>query len=220
MCIERDRYGGFTLVEMIIFIVVVSVGLAGVLSALNINVQHSADPLQPKQALAIAESYMEEIFYRDYCDPSLPSALSLTGNITSGSKVISGIPSTAGISVGWQIVGSSIPGSTTVTAVNSASQLTVSNNALATTTASPFIAANCESQEGSRSSYNDIRDYNNATAVAVTDINGNAIPGYTVAINVPSTTTTIGGLTARQITVTVTAPNGTSYGLTSYRMPY
>jgi MSHA pilin protein MshD len=61
---------GFTLIELIIFIVIVSVGIAGVLASLNISVQHSADPLQPKQALAIAEATLESMLLKSYADLS------------------------------------------------------------------------------------------------------------------------------------------------------
>jgi MSHA pilin protein MshD len=70
MCIERRRASGFTLIELIIFIVVVSVGLAGVLSVLNVTVMHSADPVRPKQSLAIAEALMEEIQLKDFTPPA------------------------------------------------------------------------------------------------------------------------------------------------------
>jgi MSHA pilin protein MshD len=67
---KRRKHTGFTLIELIVFIVIVSVGLAGVLTSLNYSVMHSADPLQPKQALAIAESLLEEVLLKNYINPS------------------------------------------------------------------------------------------------------------------------------------------------------
>jgi MSHA pilin protein MshD len=61
---------GFTLIELIVFIVIVSGGLAGVLTSLNYSVMHSADPLQPKQALAIAEATLESMLLKSYADLS------------------------------------------------------------------------------------------------------------------------------------------------------
>jgi MSHA pilin protein MshD len=61
---------GFTLIELIIFIVVVSAGLAGILSVMNTVVKSSADPLVRKQAIAVAESMLEEILLKEYDDPT------------------------------------------------------------------------------------------------------------------------------------------------------
>jgi MSHA pilin protein MshD len=62
---------GFTLIELIIFIVIVSAALAGVLSVLNQSTARSADPQLRRQALAIAESLLEEVQLMPftYCDP-------------------------------------------------------------------------------------------------------------------------------------------------------
>ncbi len=60
------RQAGFTLVEMMIFVVVVGIGLAGVLLAINNSTARSADPLVRKQALAAAESLLEEILQQPF----------------------------------------------------------------------------------------------------------------------------------------------------------
>ena len=65
----RRRHSGFTLIEVIIFIVVVGAGMAGILSVMNTVVKSSADPLVRKQALAIADSIMEEILQKAFSDP-------------------------------------------------------------------------------------------------------------------------------------------------------
>jgi len=57
---------GFTLVEMLIAIVVIGVGLAGVLVAFNTTVRASADPLLQRQMLAIAEGLLEEALSRPF----------------------------------------------------------------------------------------------------------------------------------------------------------
>ena len=81
---RKARLRGFTLVELIMFIVVVSVGLAGVLLALNVSIQHSADPMVRKQALAAAESLLEEIELQPFtfCDPRDPNAITATSSAT------------------------------------------------------------------------------------------------------------------------------------------
>ena len=67
----RRHQGGLSLIELIVFIMVVSVALAGILAVLNQNTRTSADPLRRKQALAIAEALLEEVQLArfTYCDP-------------------------------------------------------------------------------------------------------------------------------------------------------
>lgn len=60
---------GFTLIELVVFIVIVGVGLAGILSVVDAAVKSSADPLVRKQALVIAEALLEEIMLKDYSNP-------------------------------------------------------------------------------------------------------------------------------------------------------
>jgi MSHA pilin protein MshD len=70
MCAEpvlrRRRARGFTLVEMVIAIVVLGVGLAGVMIAFSIATRGSADPLVNKQLLAVAEEMLDEIELRPF----------------------------------------------------------------------------------------------------------------------------------------------------------
>ncbi len=68
----RSAQSGISFIELIMFIVIVSVGMVGILSVMNLTTSRSADPLIQKQALAIAESLMEEIRLQPftYCDPN------------------------------------------------------------------------------------------------------------------------------------------------------
>lgn len=74
------RLGGFTLIETIVFLLVVGIGVAGLLSAMSTAIRFSADPLPQKQALALAESLMEEITSAGFtfCQPQDPNFLSAT----------------------------------------------------------------------------------------------------------------------------------------------
>jgi len=65
------RETGLSLIELVVFMVVLSAALAGVLRVFIQAGAHSADPLQRRQALAIAESLLEEIELMPYtwCDP-------------------------------------------------------------------------------------------------------------------------------------------------------
>jgi MSHA pilin protein MshD len=64
-----SRQKGFTLIELIIFIVVVGAGLAGILAVSTNVVKSSADPMVRKQAMALADSILEEILQKEYADP-------------------------------------------------------------------------------------------------------------------------------------------------------
>jgi MSHA pilin protein MshD len=82
--IKRRRSRGVTLVELIVFIVIVSVAVAGVLTALDIANRSSTDPMIQKQALAVAEALLEEVQLQPvtYCDPNdanAATALSAAG---------------------------------------------------------------------------------------------------------------------------------------------
>lgn len=75
---------GLTLVELIIFIVVVGIGLTAVLLAINTGASKSSDPMVRKQALAAAESLLEEVALQPFtfCDPrdsNVTSATSAAG---------------------------------------------------------------------------------------------------------------------------------------------
>lgn len=80
MCTDR-RQRGLSLIELIVFIVIVSVALAGVLVVFNVVIKSSADPMIRKQALAIAEAVLEEVMLQPYtwCDPDDPAAATAQG---------------------------------------------------------------------------------------------------------------------------------------------
>ena len=67
---------GISLVELIVFMVVVGVAVAGVLAAFISSTRASVDPMIQKQALAIAEALLEEVQLQPftYCDPDDPAA--------------------------------------------------------------------------------------------------------------------------------------------------
>ena len=67
---------GISLIELIVFIVIVGIAVAGVVGALSMATRASADPMIQKQALAIAEALLEEVQLQPftYCDPDDPQA--------------------------------------------------------------------------------------------------------------------------------------------------
>ena len=71
MSTRRSLQWGVTLVELIVFIVIMSVGVIALVSAIGPMVKHSADPMQTKQMTAIAESLLSEVLHQPFtwCDP-------------------------------------------------------------------------------------------------------------------------------------------------------
>lgn len=78
---------GVTLIELIVFIVIVSTALTGILLVINRITGNSADPQVQKQALAIAEALLEEIESQPFtfCDPEDANASTATSASVSAS---------------------------------------------------------------------------------------------------------------------------------------
>lgn len=66
----RKAQRGISLIELIMFMVIVSGALAGLLLTMDVNTKRSADPLIQKQALTIAESLLEEIELQNFSNPT------------------------------------------------------------------------------------------------------------------------------------------------------
>jgi MSHA pilin protein MshD len=77
MC-TRHKQLGISLIELIMFIVIVGIAVAGILLVMNVTNKSSSDPLVHKQALAIAESLLEEVELMPFtfCDPDDVNAAS------------------------------------------------------------------------------------------------------------------------------------------------
>ncbi len=67
----RARARGLTLIELVVFIAVVGIAVAGVITVYSRAVRSSADPLVRKQAMAIGEALLGEVLAQPftYCDP-------------------------------------------------------------------------------------------------------------------------------------------------------
>lgn len=106
MCVNQSlhfKHRGVTLVELVIFIVIISVALVGVLKVLEVTNRGSADPLVRKQALSIAESLLSEITQQPFtwCDPDDATAATASSAATcansqdkGGAALTSPTPST------------------------------------------------------------------------------------------------------------------------------
>lgn len=89
MSIKFARQSGISLIELILFIIIVGVGIAGILMTFNVGVRGSADPMVRKQAIAIAESLLLEIEQQAFtwCDPqdaNVLTAVSAAGCAVAG----------------------------------------------------------------------------------------------------------------------------------------
>jgi MSHA pilin protein MshD len=80
--LSRRSVGGFTLIELIVFIVIVSVSVAGVLLAINTATRSGTDPMIRKNAIAIAEGMLEEVSLMPFtfCDANDPQATTATSS--------------------------------------------------------------------------------------------------------------------------------------------
>lgn len=65
---------GFTLIEIIVTIIVISVAAAALLGVFTNMIRGSADPVIEQQATTIAEAYLEEISLRSFNDPNDPES--------------------------------------------------------------------------------------------------------------------------------------------------
>ena len=74
----RIKQRGVTLIELVISMVVLSIAVVGVLSALGMIVGRSADPMIREQSIAIGEAYLEEINLSQFAStascPGVPGA--------------------------------------------------------------------------------------------------------------------------------------------------
>jgi MSHA pilin protein MshD len=75
----KNDQGGFTLIEIIITLVVLSVAVVGVLSVFTTAIKGSADPVVLNRALALAQEKMDKII-GDRMNPSRGFAYIIPGN--------------------------------------------------------------------------------------------------------------------------------------------
>ena len=68
------RQRGFTLIEVVVTIIVVSIAAAALLGIFGNLIRTSADPVIQQQAVTISEAYMEEIRIKAFADPDNPAA--------------------------------------------------------------------------------------------------------------------------------------------------
>lgn len=127
-CPNWFRQAGVSLVELIMFIVIVSVAVAGILLVMNKVTGRSADILLRKQALAAAESLLEEIELHDFISQSGVPAMVTQANRANTYHIVSNYNAfgTAGIVAADDVTGTPIAG-----LANYSLAVTVAQNAFA-----------------------------------------------------------------------------------------
>lgn len=183
----RKNQSGLSLVEAIIFIVLVGVAIAGVMGVINTVTMHSGDPLVRKQAVAIAEALLEEVrlMPMTYCDPDDANVLNATSG--SGCGLAANNQTTTAPQTGESRYSTSAPFDNVA-----------DYNGFNTATASPTGIRHIDG-----GLINGLSGYSASITVVSSALAGT---GYTVAAG-----------TAALITVTVTGPGGASVQLQSYR---
>ena len=73
---------GFTLIELVVAIVILSIGTVSFITLMNASTKNSVDPMVRQQANAVARAYLEEILLKPFCDPDITS--DCPANCTTG----------------------------------------------------------------------------------------------------------------------------------------
>lgn len=91
MC--NRRQAGLTLIEVVLFIIVLGIGFVGIMILYNQVTTASVDPMVRKQALAIASSMMDEITLKPftYCDPDDPQVYTATAPVVGATGCSAGL---------------------------------------------------------------------------------------------------------------------------------
>jgi MSHA pilin protein MshD len=191
------RQRGLTLVELVMFIVLMGIAFGALVLALNQFVKGSADPLIRKQALAIAESLLEEVELMPFtfCDPDDTNASTATSSSIGG-----------------------------------AGCATLSEDLSGTPAIGPEAG---ESRYSSTTPFDNVSDYNTFQMLAgagaapsggIRDISGTQVANLlNYAAQVSVAQSGMGSIPATEslrITVTVTAPDGSTLALDGFRTRY
>lgn len=70
----KSNLHGFTLIELILAIVILSIGAIAFIRLISQTTASSIDPVIREQANAIAQSYLEETLLNPFCDPDVTTS--------------------------------------------------------------------------------------------------------------------------------------------------
>jgi MSHA pilin protein MshD len=91
---KRDR--GFTLIELVMFIVIVGIAVSGMVALFTTNVGHSHEPLLRQKAISLANFYMDEIIRKKWNHNSPAGG----GCVTTGSGMCITAGAPAAVAIG------------------------------------------------------------------------------------------------------------------------
>lgn len=83
---RRSFAAGFTLVEMVVTIVILAIALIGVAGMVNLGASNSANTLVQTRAMALGESYLDEIQGRRFDERSAASGLDPCFGLSGGDR--------------------------------------------------------------------------------------------------------------------------------------
>jgi len=86
--IKSQGEQGFTLIELIVFIVVISLALTGLFSVFNQSMLNSVDPIIRVRALELAQSKLDEVLVRKFAENTPAGGVPACGSFDSGSPIV------------------------------------------------------------------------------------------------------------------------------------
>lgn len=130
--VQQNNNHGVTLIETVVFIVVLSIGLTAMVKAMNNHLSNSVDPISNTRALECAQAKLDEISARKFDENSPTGGIPACGSAEQGSVACLGIVADSDFDdVGDynnQVDNSDSNCSITVTVVNGGTDLGLSAN--------------------------------------------------------------------------------------------
>lgn len=190
---------GFSLIETVIFILVVGVALSGIVTLFVQNTQSSSDPFMRERAVAVAHAYMDEIMGMRF-DENTPVG---GGCVETGSNSCSSYCAMLN----------------DVQCVRSKCRLQGPANCVARSNLSGIAT-----EEGNRSAYDDVDDYAglNEQPTGLVGVAG-GYAGFNVQVSVTQPAANWQGIDVRDlrhIQVRVTSPLNETISLQAYRVNF
>lgn len=88
---QYKKHQGITLIEMVVFIIVVSIGLTAMVAVMNSHLSNSVDPIVNMRALSCAQAKLDEISARKFDENTPAGGIPACGSAENGSVACAGI---------------------------------------------------------------------------------------------------------------------------------